>query len=84
MYTDMQQLFLLIQIPPTVDKYYDNDKYVSKINNNLYMFPNFNNIFCSIQFPTVLFSDGPILQFWWRLIPQANLRTVYWCQQYCG
>jgi len=29
MYTDMQQLFLLIQIPPTVDKYYDNDNYVS-------------------------------------------------------
>jgi len=30
MHTDMQQLFLLIQIPPTVDKYYDNDKYVSQ------------------------------------------------------
>jgi len=24
-----EQLFLLIHIPPTVDKYYDNDKYVS-------------------------------------------------------
>jgi len=31
MRTDMQQLFLLIQIPPTVGKYYDNDKYVSKL-----------------------------------------------------
>jgi len=30
MHIDMQQLFLLIQILPTVDKYYDNDKYVSK------------------------------------------------------
>jgi len=29
MNTNMQQLFLLIQIPPTVDKYYANDKYVS-------------------------------------------------------
>jgi len=29
MHSDMQQLFLLIQIPPTVDKCYDNDKYVS-------------------------------------------------------
>jgi len=26
MHTDIQQLFLLIKIPPTVDKYYDNDK----------------------------------------------------------
>jgi len=31
-YSDMYKLFLLSQLPPTVDKYYDNDKYVSKIN----------------------------------------------------
>jgi len=30
MYTDIHQLFILIQIPPTVDKYYNNHKYVSK------------------------------------------------------
>jgi len=30
MHTDIHQLLVLIQIPPTVDKYYDNHKYVSK------------------------------------------------------
>jgi len=33
----MHKLFLISQIPPTVDNYYDNDEYVSKINNNLYI-----------------------------------------------
>jgi len=30
MRTDIHQLFVLIQIPPTVDKYYDIHKYLSK------------------------------------------------------
>jgi len=60
----MYKLFYLSQLPPTVDKFYDNDKYVSKINSNLYIIFSFNR----------LSSDGPILQFWCRLIPQANLR----------
>jgi len=64
-YSDMYKLFYLSQLPPTVDKYYDNDKYVSKINNNLYII---------LKFQPSLSSDGPILLFWCRLIPQANLR----------
>jgi len=60
----MYKLFLLSQLPPTVEKYYDNDKYFYKINNNLYIILSFNR----------LSSDGPILQFWCRLIQQANLR----------
>jgi len=35
-----------------------------KSTNNLHIISSFNG----------LSSDGPILQFWWRLIPQANLR----------
>jgi len=40
----MYKLFLLSQLPPTVDKYYDNNKYVSKINNNLYIILSFNGL----------------------------------------
>jgi len=35
MYTDMHQLFLLIQIPQTVDKYTDNYVYLLNHNNFL-------------------------------------------------
>jgi len=38
----MYKLFYRSQLPPAVDKYYDNDKYVSKINNNLYIILSFN------------------------------------------
>jgi len=38
----MYKLFYLSQLPPTVDKYYDNDKYISKINNNLHVILSFN------------------------------------------
>jgi len=30
------QLFILIQLPPTVDKFYDIHKYLLNINNNIY------------------------------------------------
>jgi len=38
----MYKLFYLSHLPPTVDKYYDNDKYISKINNNLHIILSFN------------------------------------------
>jgi len=40
----MYKLFYLSQLLPTVDKYYDNDRYVSKINNNLYIILSFNRL----------------------------------------
>jgi len=64
-HTDIHQLFVLIQIPPTVDKYYDDHKYISKSQQYPQYYSKFQpSFFC----PN---SDGPILQFWWRLIPQV-------------
>jgi len=46
LHTDIHQLFVLIQILPTVDIYYDNHKYVSK-------FPQYH-LFCSKFQPSTL------------------------------
>jgi len=62
-YTNTRQLFVLTQIPPTVDIYNDIYSNVSKFNILMY---------CSkLNCRFFIHSDGPILQFWWRLIPQA-------------
>ena len=45
-HTDLLQLYVLIQIPPTVDKYYD----------NLKMCPNLNNCLCTIHDLTAVLS----------------------------
>jgi len=77
MHTDIHQLFVLIQIPPTVDKYYDNHN----------MFQNVYNIICSVQNsnrPLPSNSDGPFYSFggvYSRKLSCA-CRTVYWYQQH--
>jgi len=52
---------------PTVDKYYDNHKYIPKSK----QYPQYYSKFQPFFFFFCPNSDGPILQFWWRLIPQA-------------
>jgi len=42
MHTDMQQLFLLIQIPPTVDKY--TDIYIYLLNHNNFLLYDSNHL----------------------------------------
>jgi len=49
MHTDIYQLFVLLQILPTVDKYFDNHKYASNFQQYLLFY---------FKIPTVLFSQS--------------------------